>query len=180
MTPREVPLPTSGAIAPYLPGAFFADAWSIEVVHPERTALQHFEHALRVTPGWVRSAMQVRNAVVARLGLKRLDTWDPQGSPAVPGAPLGAFEVVHVDDDEVIAGDTDKHLRVVLSLQRHAARPGQPARVTLTTVVHLHNLLGRLYMLPVAPAHRWIAPRVLRGVNAKLPGFGPGPAPAAR
>jgi hypothetical protein len=33
--------------------------------------------------------------------------------------------------------------------------------VSLTTIVHVKNFVGRLYMLPVTPAHRIIAPAVL-------------------
>lgn len=160
-----VALPSSGAIVPYLPGAHFADSYRVEVAHPERTALQHFVQALQATPPWVRRLMRWRNRVVAWLGLKTLQSWDPQ--PGVPqiGSRLGIFELIRLSDDEVIAGDADKHLRVVLSVQRLPATAHQPAAVSLTTVVHIHNWLGHPYMLPVGPAHRRIAPAVLKRVN---------------
>ncbi len=31
----------------------------------------------------------------------------------------------------------------------------------IATLVHTHNAFGRLYMLPVAPVHRWIVPQLL-------------------
>jgi hypothetical protein len=34
-------------------------------------------------------------------------------------------------------------------------------KVTTSTVVHIHNMLGHVYMFFVAPAHRIIAPTVL-------------------
>ncbi|WP_447502740.1 DUF2867 domain-containing protein, partial [Acinetobacter pittii] len=34
--------------------------------------------------------------------------------------------------------------------------------LTVTTVVHIKNLLGRLYMVPVIPAHRKIVPATLQ------------------
>jgi hypothetical protein len=34
-------------------------------------------------------------------------------------------------------------------------------------VVQPHNWLGRLYMLPVAPFHRFIAPRMLAMINQR-------------
>ena len=33
--------------------------------------------------------------------------------------------------------------------------------VAMSTVVHVHNALGRIYMLGVTPAHRVIAPAVV-------------------
>jgi Protein of unknown function (DUF2867) len=165
MNAIPVALPSSGAIVPYLPGAHFADSYRVAVAHPERTALQHFMQALRATPAWVRQLMRVRNRVVSLVGLKTLDTWDPQPDSIEVGSRLGIFELIRISDDEVIAGDADKHLRVVLSVQRLPATEHQPAAVSLTTVVHIHNWLGHLYMLPVGPAHKLIAPSVLKRVN---------------
>jgi Protein of unknown function (DUF2867) len=165
MNAVPVALPSAGAIVPYLPGAHFADCYRVEVAHPERTALQHFTQALQATPEWVRMLMRWRNRAARLVGLKTLDSWDPQpGSPEI-GSRLGIFELIRMNDDEVIAGDADKHLRVVLSVQRLPATPHQRAAVSLTTVVHIHNWLGHLYMLPVGPAHKFIAPRVLGRVN---------------
>ena len=78
---------------------------------------------------------------------------------------MGIFTLVENTPDEVLLGDSDKHLDVVLSV--HCARAaGQPVRVTVTTVVHTKNRLGRLYMLPVKPMHRLISPSVLRAIGA--------------
>ena len=49
-----------------------------------------------------------------------------------------------------------------------AGRQDQVA-ITITTVVHVNNLLGHLYMLPVAPMHRRIAPAVLAGLGDAQP-----------
>ncbi|TDM08800.1 MAG: hypothetical protein C4K60_05305 [Ideonella sp. MAG2] len=63
--------------------------------------------------------------------------------------------------DEVLVQDDDKHLRVVLSLHRTRDPHGLSDDLVLTTVVHIHNLWGHLYMLPVKPLHQIIAPAVL-------------------
>ena len=36
--------------------------------------------------------------------------------------------------------------------------PDRPGTVSVTTVVHLRNLLGRLYMAVVAPVHKRVVP----------------------
>jgi hypothetical protein len=164
MTVQAMPLPRSGAIVPYLSGADFADAWCVEVAHPERSALQHFRHALTATPPWVHRLMRLRNRAVSLVGLKQPGHWQPSEGQVEVGSQLGIFEVVHLSENEVIAGDSDKHLRVVVSLQKWPATAGRPASVSLTTAVHLHNTLGRL---PVWPVHKRIAPGVLRCVNTE-------------
>ncbi len=40
--------------------------------------------------------------------------------------------------------------------------------VTVTTVVHIHNWLGWLYMIPVAPAHKVIAHSMVRGIGNEI------------
>lgn len=167
---RPCAVPAGSAIAQLLPGAHFHDAYEVVVHHPERTALQHLMHTLAATPRWVDCAMGLRNRVVAWFGLKHLgglglDDARHLPLPQHPGDRVGIFTLRSLSDDEVLVEDDDKHLQVVLSVRRLAAADGQPPRIVLSTVVHLHNLLGRLYMLPVTPMHKLIAPAVLRRVN---------------
>lgn len=172
--PRARPCspPSDAAIGAWLPGAHFADAYRVPVLQLQRSAMDHLLHALQHTPPWVLRLLALRNRVVALFGLHAAEPWRPPPcAPAAwqPGDRVGIFRLVRLSDDEVIVGDDDHHLRVLLSLRREPARPGQPASVVLTTVVHLHNLLGRLYMLPVGPAHRVIAPAVAARVNGPQP-----------
>ena len=110
--------------------------------------------------------MAARNAVVQMVGLKNLGTLSEidaskPSSAYQPGERVGIFTLFENTFDEVLLGDRDKHLDVVLSVHRRLLPSGDAVEVTLTTVVHVKNLLGRLYMLPVKPAHRIIAPAVL-------------------
>ncbi len=167
---RPCAVPIDSEIARLLPGADFHDAYEVEVDHPERTAMEHLLAALAATPPWVDRLMGLRNRVVALFGLKHLGplSLTTPGSaprPEQPGDRVGIFTLRSRTDDEVLVEDNDKHLRVVLSLKRRPQDGSKPAHVVLTTVVHQHNLLGRLYMLPVAPMHQRIAPAVLGRIN---------------
>ena len=59
---------------------------------------------------------------------------------------------------------TDTHVDVLLSWPPPAGAGGR-ATVVVTTVVHIHNLLGRVYMAVVTPFHRRIVPTMLRRLN---------------
>ena len=115
----------------------------------------------------VDGAMKLRNRVVERLGLKNLgelsaiDVNKPERDYRV-GERLGIFTIEHISPNELILGDKDKHLNVRLSLLVQNA--GQ--MLTISTVVHEHNWLGRVYMWFVAPMHRIIAPSVLKRFGA--------------
>jgi hypothetical protein len=166
--PLETTVPASSALAASLADAYFHDAWAIEPLDGSASALEMFLKVSAGTPGWVNTLMGLRNRVVSLLGLKNLGTLsglDPH-KPASAyriGERVGIFTLFANTPDEVLLGDKDKHLDVILSV--HKARDPHSGQVlaTVSTVVHVHNWLGRLYMLPVAPMHRLIAPAVLKG-----------------
>jgi hypothetical protein len=125
--------------------------------------------AFSSTPGWVHTCMSIRNRIVAMVGLKDLGAMDeinkskPEGDYQ-PDDRIGIFTLISNSYDEVLLCDKDKHLDVTLSVHRAVDDNTGAILVTVTTIVHVHNLLGRLYMFPVAPMHRIIAPSVLRAV----------------
>lgn len=167
--PVETTAPSGSRIASLLPGASFHDAWSVESDAVALGALDHFIAVARQTPGWVDRCMRLRNRVGGLVGLKNLGTLSgieagKPGSAYLPGERVGIFTVFENGFDEALIGDRDKHLDVVLGVHRRAgAEPGRVV-VTVTTVVHVKNLLGRLYMLPVRPMHRVIVQAVLRAM----------------
>jgi hypothetical protein len=159
------PVPPASRLHARLAGADFGDAYCVGNPYPERPALALWMQTLGRTPRWVDMAMRARNAIVKRLGLKdlgamsRIDHDRPLRDYRV-GERVGIFTVLHINDDEVVMGDDDKHLDVQVSLLKTADR-----KVIVSTVVHIHNALGRAYMLFVKPAHRVIAPAVLARIG---------------
>jgi len=166
--PRETTAPPDSLIEKLVPGAYFHDAWALPAGDPGLSALGQFLKAARHTPGWVSACMTLRNRVVSLFGPKNLGALDGlSGDKAEadyrPGDRVGIFTLFENTPGEVLLGDRDKHLDVTLSVHL-TPQPAGEVLVTLTTVVRVHNLLGRAYMLPVTPMHRLIAPAVLKAV----------------
>ena len=173
--PYQSQVPLNSAISTYIPAAYFYDATSISVDDSGAAALDFFLKALRETPTWVDLLMSARNQVVSLLGLKnlgKLSRLDPDkpASAYVAGERVGIFTVIMNSDGEVLLGDKDRHLDVTLSVHKSCDVGCAQATITVTTVVHVHNWFGRLYMLPVTPMHRVIGPAVLRAIGK--PGSG--------
>lgn len=173
MTARATPssVPAESAINARLPGAFFYDCYTITVPNTSRSALGHFLTAVANTPQWVNRLMTLRNKLVQLVGLKDLGAlggFDPAkpDSAYAPGDRVGIFTLISNTDNEALLGDSDKHLDVVLSIFKHPPGSNGIPSISITTVVHVHNLLGRVYMLPVTPLHKLIAPAVLNRVLA--------------
>ena len=168
-------VPPGSAINARLTGAYFHDCYVISVPDTTRTALSHFLTALANTPPWVNSLMALRNKMVRFVGLKDLGglgelSPSKPASTYAPGDRVGIFTLISNSPNEALLGDRDKHLDVVLSVYKHPSGPSGVQPISVTTVVHIHNLLGRIYMLPVTPLHRLIAPavltRIIGGQNA--------------
>ncbi|WP_020561026.1 DUF2867 domain-containing protein [Thiofilum flexile] len=136
---------------------------------PNLSALEQLIRAMQATPQWVETCMKLRNSVAQLLGLKNsggLGSFDLNKAEATykVGDRLGIFTLLEITADEVLVGDNDKHLNVVVSISCDR-KSAEQTIVTVTTIVHVHNWLGKLYMLPVAPMHKLIAPAVTKAIG---------------
>jgi len=165
-------VPADSAINALLANADFYDSHCISTPDTTDTALSYFITALANTPAWVSILMRLRNAVVKLLGLKdlgalaELDLAKP-ASTYVSGDRVGIFTVISNSPNEALLGDSDKHLDVVLSVYKHPSEQKGIQSISVTTVVHTHNMLGKIYMLPVTPMHKLIAPAILNRLVTK-------------
>ena len=180
--PAETHVPAGSRASALLPGADFHDAWCVESSATQESALDHLLRALQQTPRWVDACMQLRNRVGGWAGLKDLHQLssiapDKPAAAYQAGDRAGIFTVIENSFDEALVGDDDKHLRVVLSAHRGPVTPDGRMMLTVSTIVHVKNWLGRLYMLPVKPMHRLIAPTVLRALAAPRPASAAAPTP---
>ena len=160
MSPRKVPVPLHSQVHARLRGADFHDAYEADDGLPLASAMHSWLAVVGRTPRWVDRAMDLRNAVVSRVGLKDLGRLRP--GPAaeqayIVGDRVGIFTLQQLSEDEVVMTDADRHLDVWVSLLKLRAE----RKIVVSTVVQVHNALGRLYMLPVAPVHRLIVPAML-------------------
>lgn len=143
--PAEVP--PGSEIERQLPGAYFHDSYQARLPAQAAgsSALELSLQTFLKTPIWIDFLMRLRNRV-------------------------GIFSLRYLTDKEVILADSDKHLDVQVSLCK--LMRDEVAQVNISTVVHVHNRLGKIYMFFVAPAHKVIAPETLRGLLRRGAGGG--------
>ncbi len=124
-------------------------------------------------PGWVKFLLRVRDGMVAVFHLKRASGPYPQDSklPLQAGDRLGLFSVTarrtSEGSDEILLDLDDRHLLCRIAGLRAPDTNGEQ-RFAVTTIVEFHNLLGRLYFLPVRPFHRLITPALMRPLARAL------------
>ena len=156
-----VSLPPESAIAKAYASMNLADAYSIELpagasTDPELLARFIFAHQAP----WIGRLLAVRDALVAGFGLKTARHLASLNAESGAGR-LGIFRIYSTSPTEVVLGEDDKHLDFRLSVLCSSS-PGAKRRLTLSTVVHCHNRLGRLYILLIAPFHRLVVQSSLR------------------
>jgi Protein of unknown function (DUF2867) len=168
---QEVLIPVNCSLHASARTAYFADAFETLVPHSHLTATQLYATVIRSTPKWVDSAMLARNRIVRLFGLKDLGSLSAVPAAAEhnlqPGQRISIFTFVSATPTELVMQDTDKHLSVQIAVIKQTVDTVHD-RLIVCTVVHTHNLLGRLYLLPVGPAHKHIVPAVLRHAHAAV------------
>ena len=160
---RAVSLPPGSSIAKAYASTNLADAYSIELpsgasTNPELLARFIFSHQAP----WIGSLIAVRDAIVGGFGLKTAKQLTSLGATSKTGR-VGIFKIYGISPTEIVLGEDDKHLDFRLSvLCSNEPSPAGNRQLTLSTVVHCHNRLGRLYILVIAPFHRLVVQSSLR------------------
>lgn len=170
MNAQAAEVPSFSALCDSLRTAYFYDCYSVELPPDTRSPLEFYLSAVSGTPRWVDFFMKLRNKFVAQLGLKDVGSLsgvepDKPAQAYCIGDQAGIFKLLELHEREVILGETDKHLDVKISVAKQD-KPGCTV-VSVSTVVHVHNAMGRLYMLFVTPAHRIIVPATVSKLATK-------------
>jgi len=157
MTVREITPDVDPA--PWLAGAQFIDAYRIEIGGGILDAREAATKMFARSPRWVEALLNLRNLIVAPLGLKTSGSGE-----RATGGMIGMFPVVSETPERLVAGFNDSHLdfRVIVDV----ATVGAGQQVTATTLVRTHNRLGRIYLATIMPFHRLVVRAMLRQVAA--------------
>ena len=132
------------------------DSRAMDLPHP-MSPLEgwHFLNA-RPLPGFA-LAFWIRDAIAGLFGVKRLGGFRRHLPESVePGDRLEFFLVEEVGPRVMVLTERDRHLDVMTAISVEGTR------LSVTSSVITHNLFGRIYMLPVAPAHRLIVWLMMR------------------
>ena len=161
---KKVSVPINSEVFKSLNGSYYSDSYSFCSSKEGRVALQVWlDHATQI-PAWVNFLMASRNKIVLIFGLKNIGhLGDLEANKSINdyqvGDKVGIFTLLYLSDSEVILGDADKHLDVKVSV---CIQRDKTHLVSISTVVHVHNFLGKLYMLFVKPMHKLIVPASIK------------------
>ncbi|MEU0436411.1 DUF2867 domain-containing protein [Streptomyces sp. NPDC006290] len=155
---RRSVAPVVDAAVASLGGCDHVDAVAVDLA-PGTSAADFARTVLAGTPEWVHGLLTVRDKLMSPFGLHVQKRVAPDEIRVEPGARLGPFRVLTVSDDEVLAGDNDKHLDFRTSVAVREGAAGLEG--VCTTVVRYHRRAGHLYFRVIQPFHNLILPRVV-------------------
>lgn len=159
----SVPMPTETAVGHTYELVDLADSYSVQLpsgtsTDPELLARFLFSQQ----PAWIRGLVKMRDALVAGFGLKTARYLESLGEHDQTNR-LEIFKIYSKNSSEIVLGEDDKHLDFRLSFLCVSPVATQEERsLILTTVVHCHNRLGRIYIFLIAPFHRLVVQASLR------------------
>lgn len=116
-------------------------------------------------PKWVMALLWLRNRIVSPFGLKtgeRPAYAQPAREDLISGRYEGIFEIDHVSEEEITFGTDDRHVDFRVSVLKTREPAGYAA---ISTWVHPHNWVGRLYLLAVYPFHKLIVWRMMANLK---------------
>lgn len=153
-------IPEQSALRPWLEGSDFHDAYEAPLQDLALSPTEIFLRAARATPRWVADLMTIRNRIVIWFGIRDVGGFDPRSLKAAgdyrPGDRIGIFNVFFISENELVLGIDDSHLDVRVSVVKQART------YVVSTIVHVHNWVGRFYMAPVERIHPLIVRTMMR------------------
>lgn len=105
-------------------------------------------------------AFWLRDAISSWFGVRRIGGFSRRPQVPVLGGRLDFFTVEAVSDRVLALTERDRHLEVMACITATPAPGGTD--VAITGSVRLRSAFGRVYMIPVGPAHRLIVWLMLR------------------
>ncbi|MCR8827032.1 DUF2867 domain-containing protein [Pseudosulfitobacter koreensis] len=128
------------------------------------TALDAWNTIMSDPQPLLKVAFRIRDAISSAFGVKQIGGFS--GNP-VHGIEVGEyldfFRVEHIQDDCLVLTERDRHVDVMTCISIDGDT------LSVTSSVCVHNLFGRVYMIPVGIAHRWIVRSMFRRLHDKNP-----------
>lgn len=108
-------------------------------------------------------AFKVRDVISSIFGVKKIGGFSGVVPDSVKtGQMLDFFLVEYVSQGVLTLTERDRHLDVMTCISSSGTE------ITITSSVTTHNTFGKIYMIPVAPAHKMIVRRNLKQIGRAL------------
>ncbi|MDR2125701.1 MAG: DUF2867 domain-containing protein [Prevotellaceae bacterium] len=164
-------LPVNSLAQDYLP-ADYVDVFGTEALDDERLTPDNLLIAVWTDfPKWIKMLFKLRDRLVKPFGLKTsADEKDFKHKFEKAVRNGGRFQLMNVlakSANEIVVQLADTHLTAEMSVHTEKSN-GNQLKITFITIVHFHNVLGKVYFFFVRPFHKIIVKTALKRSITKL------------
>jgi hypothetical protein len=149
-------LPASSRLASQRAGAYYSESYEVPLKRSDLKMHEIYLAILGHLPWWARALIVVRNHLVFLFGIHAEPTanvWKPAIKETyIPGEKILRFNLYSLDDHEIVTGRDDKHLDFRVSVMQVTEQDAP--KVVVSTLIFVHNLFGKAYLLFVLPLHK--------------------------
>ncbi|MGB7268670.1 MAG: DUF2867 domain-containing protein [Albidovulum sp.] len=140
----------------------FFDTQSVKLLQPT-SPLEAWRIVMSQPMPIMNLAFRVRDVISSMFGVKKIGGFSGVVPKSVEmGQMLDFFLVEHISQNVLTLTERDRHLDVMTCIS------SSRNELTITSSVKTHNTFGRVYMIPVAPAHKMIVRRNLKQIGRTL------------
>ncbi|NNG02043.1 MAG: DUF2867 domain-containing protein [Desulfobacteraceae bacterium] len=144
----------------------YTDSFRMEFCNSEGLSVDYLATLFFTwSPGWVKILLSMRDAIAGLMGLKTGSLPEPSAVDKTIRYNLGEklvyFSLIDRSDSEIVMAEDDKHLYFRTSVFIQKNPNSDVDSVFVATMVHFHNIWGRIYFAPVKPFHQLIIRRML-------------------
>ena len=162
ITVTATAIPRESGIMHIYPSTHLADAFAITLpagatTNPEQLARFIFSQQ----PKWINALLKVRDVLVVGFGIKTSSELAKLGAEG-RAKRVGIFKIYEYTPREIVLGEDDSHLDFRLSVFCQPSPGVVEHRLVLSTVVHCHNRIGRIYIFIIKPFHKLVVRASLR------------------
>jgi len=149
-------LPKNSVCREYIETIDFSDTYKIGLSNKNISIENSYISVFAHSPKWINSLLFIRNKIVGVFGLDtgKKDTEIDKDTLKV-GSKTGIFKIYAIEENEIIAGEDDKHLNFRVSVLK------QNDELFISTLVHYNNWFGKAYFFIVKPFHKVVAKAML-------------------
>ena len=169
MAVKKTQLPKGSQLHSFFRKGDFLDCYSVKLGRSDLSIDQVAQHIFIGLPVWIDTLLFLRDSSVSLLGLKKttdLPRDTTMREQVKAGEAINFFPVQSIANDEIILGEDDRHLDFKIAVYRDRDVPNE---ISLATLVHTHNRLGRTYLRLIYSFHVMIVNSRLSALARQFP-----------
>lgn len=148
-------LPKSSIVKEFINRIDYKDTFSVQLDNTDISIEDIYLNIFSYSPKWVDNLLNLRNKIVKPFGIITV-TDEIKKENLKVGKKAGIFNIYAITENEIIAGENEKHLDFRVSILK------DNETLTISTLVQYNNSLGKLYFFIVKPFHKIVVKSMMK------------------